>query len=121
MEKLVEVSIDLDNPNEKVIMDFFDIERETDHYYICKVDEWNRKHRNFDVSDIKKVSYHNKISCYYRFVTDIEDIREIEKSGEMATAVAKIHERMDYILSYWQRTLANRVARYNRDCGEGAL
>ncbi|GEM_PF-6444180 len=114
--KLVEVRIDLENYNEKIIINYFDITKETDKHYIAEVDEWNRKTRRFLKGTLNKVLYGGKINLYYRFVTDLEDYRAVENSLLTKRAVDAIYDRHKYILDYWQRTLENRKVRYYKDC-----
>lgn len=114
--KLVEVRIDLENTNEKVQFEYFDITKETDKHYIAEVNEWNRKSRRFLKETLNKVLYAGKVNLYCRFVTDLEDYRKIEKSLETTIAVERLYERHKKILDYWQRTLENRKERYYKDC-----
>lgn len=115
--KIVEIRIDLENCNEKIIFDYFNISKETEKYYIAEVDEWNRKTRRFPKVNLNEVLYSGKINLYYRFVTDIEDYWAIENSLLAKRAVDAIYDRHKYILDYWQRTLKNRKIRYYKDYG----
>lgn len=116
--KLVEVRIDLSNCNEKVIIDYFGIIKETDKHYIADVDEWNRKQRRFLKGTLKQILYAGKINYYYRFVTDCDDYRQIEQSEEMSIAVDELYKRHKYLLEYYQRTLENRKTYFERNYKE---
>lgn len=108
MKRLVEISIDFNNPNEKLIVDIFKIESINKNTIKCPVDDWNRKHRHFDDRGLGCVSNHTPLHFYYRFVTSLEDYQEIIKSTEMKLAVEILWNRINYILTYWNRSFLNR-------------
>jgi len=114
--KIVEVRINLDNPNEKVIFDYFDITKETERLYIAEIDEWDRKTKRFLKESLNRFTYDGKVNICYRFVTNSENYREIEKSKQAKIAVEVLSKRHKEVLDYWQRTLEYRKERYYKDC-----
>jgi hypothetical protein len=101
--KVVEIIIDLDNPNGKPSFNFYDITKETEKYLHSKRKyDWECV-RRFYKKSLDTVHFPKKLVYTYQFKTEIEDYLEIEKSEAMKKAMFHLKNRIKQELDYYQR------------------
>ena len=105
--KLVEVRFDLENSNEKVIFDYYEIINETEKYYFCEI--YEKTYKKFLKGTLNTALYGGKLNYYYRFVTNDSDYKIIETSKEMNKAVTQVFDKLNHKLDYYKKTLKNRL------------
>lgn len=104
--KVIEIIIDLTNPNGKPSFNFYDVTKETENYLHCKA-EWDwKKGRRFCKKSLDQVHYPKKLVYTYQFKTEIKDYFEIEKSEQMQKAMRELEADIYRELSYYQRHFA---------------
>ena len=101
--KVIEIIIDLTNPNGKPSFNFYRVSKETENYLHCKAEwDWERG-RRFWKQSLDQVHYPKKLVYTYQFKTDIEDYFEIEKSEQMQKAMRELKQTIKREMDYYQR------------------
>ena len=101
--KVIEIIIDLTNPNGKPSFNFYDVTKETENYLHSTGEEFWQRGRRFFKRSIDQVHYPKKLVYTYQFKTDIEDYFEIEKSEQMQKAMRELRQTIKRELDYYQR------------------
>lgn len=100
--KVVEIIIDLTNPNGKPSFNFYDVTKETENYlHSSKKYDWEQG-RRFYKKSLDSVHYPKKLIYTYQFKTDIKDYFEIEKSKEMKKAMRELKQAIKREVDYYQ-------------------
>jgi hypothetical protein len=100
--RVVEIIIDLTNPNGKPSFNFYDITKETEKYlHSAKKYEWENG-RRFYKKSLDFVHYPKKLLYTYQFKTDIQDYFEIEKSEQMQKAMRDLKQAIKRELDYYK-------------------
>lgn len=101
--KVVEIIIDLNNPNQKPSIDFYNITKETEKYLHSKA-EYDWEHgRRFYKNSLDIVHFPKKLVFTYAFKTNLEHIVEIEKSQILQKAIEKLKAKTEQELNYYCR------------------
>ncbi|WP_143314532.1 hypothetical protein [Clostridium sp. HBUAS56017] len=116
--KAVEVKFDLNNPNQKPIIEIYEITKETERYLHAKADEFWKYGRRFFKPNMNEAKYNGKLEYSYRFTTNEEDYETIYKSKEMKKAIREIKNILQGDLDCYQWRLNGVVAYYNKCFGE---
>lgn len=101
--RVVEIIIDLNNPNGKPNFNFYDVTKETENYLHSIAKEFWEHGRRFYKKSLDCVHYPKKLIYTYQFTTDIEDYFEIEKSEQMQKAMWELNQVIKRELDYYQR------------------
>lgn len=117
--KVIEITIDLTNPNGKPSFNFYKVSKETENYLHCKA-EWGwERGRRFYKPSLDKVHYPKKLVYTYQFKTDINDYLVIEKSKELKKAIRELKQVIERELDYYQRHFECVFNYYDRNYVEG--
>jgi hypothetical protein len=103
MQRVVEITIDLENPNGKPYFKFYDVTNETENYLHSKAKEFWQHGRRFWKKGLEEIHHPQKLIWTYTFKTDIEDYLEITKSEKMQTAIFLLKNRIQQELGYYQK------------------
>lgn len=101
--RVVEITIDLENPNGKPNFNFYDVTNETENYLHSKAKEFWDHGRRFWKKGLEEIRHPKKLIWTYAFSTDIKDYLEIEKSEKMQKAMFLLKSRIEPELDYYQR------------------
>jgi hypothetical protein len=113
--KVIEITIDLTNPNAKPSFNFYDVTKETENYLHCKA-EWNLEHgRRFYKQSLNSVHYPKKLIYTYQLTTNIDDYLAIEKSAELQKAMRELKQAITRELDYYQEHFKHVFNYYDKN------
>ncbi|MRY42734.1 MULTISPECIES: hypothetical protein [Bacteria] len=113
--RVVEIIIDLENPNGKPNFNFYDVTNETENYLHSKAKEFWDHGRRFWKKGLEEIRHPKKLIWTYAFKTDIEDYLEIEKSKEMKKAMWELNQVIKREMDYYQRHVKCIFDYYDRN------
>ena len=100
--KVIEITIDLTNPNQKPDIRYWEVTKETENYLHSKAKyDWEHG-RRFYKKSLDQIHYPKKLVYTYQFLIKLEDYREIDKSEKMEKAMYELKKKIDEDLNYYQ-------------------
>ena len=105
MSQVVEITIDLLNPNCKPMIETFGITKVGEKNIYCKGGPWGETGRRFFIPNMNEVKYRGHLKYTYRYQTERTDYREIEESEETSHAINEIVKYLGSDLKCYQKRL----------------
>ena len=109
MGQIVEITIDLTNPNCKPRIEAFEITKIGEMYIYCKGNTALETGRRFFIPNMNEVKYRGFLKYTYRYRTEETDYRRIMESRETADAVKRIVRSLTDNLKCYQRMLDGNI------------
>jgi hypothetical protein len=115
VSQIVEITMDLTNPNCKPRIEAFEITKITEKNIYCEG-------RRFYIPNMNEVKYRGFLKYTYRYQTEETDYRKIMESGETEEALKGIMKYLTGDLKCYQRRLDGHIeyCRRNLWCQEAA-
>ena len=122
MSQIVEITMDLTNPNCKPRIEAFEITKTGEKNIYCKGGPWGNTGRRFYIPNMNEVKYRGFLKYTYRYQTEETDYGKIMESGETEEALKGIMEYLTGDLKCYQRRLDGHTeyCRRNLWCREAA-
>lgn len=122
MSQIVEITMDLTNPNCKPRIETFDVTKITEKRIYGKGGPWGNVVRIFYIPNMNEVKYRSFLKYTYRYQTEETDYRKIMESRETEEALKGIIEYLTGDLKCYQRRLDGHTeyCRRNLWCREAA-
>ena len=102
MRQVLEITIDLTNPNYKPKIETFGVVKTGDRNIYCREGDIGRR---FYIPNMNEVKYRGFLNYTYRYQTDETDYRKIVESEETLNAINKIVKYLKGDLNCYQKGL----------------
>ncbi|NBJ93220.1 hypothetical protein [Parablautia muri] len=102
MSQVVEITIDLTNPNRNSMIETFGVVKTGERNIYCKAGDIGRR---FFIPNMNEVKYRGFLNYSYRYQTEDTDYREIIESEKTSNAISEIVKYLEKDLNRYQRRL----------------
>ena len=115
MSQVVEITIDLTNPNSKPRIEAFEITKTGERNIYCKGISGGDAGRRFFIPNMNEVKYRGFLKYTYRYQTEETDYATIVESKETADAIKDILKSLTGDLKFYRRRLEKAADYYGRN------
>lgn len=122
MSQIVEITMDLTNPNCKPRIETFEVTKRIGKNIYCKGGPFGDTGRRFHIPNMNEAKYRGFLKYTYRYQTEETDYRKITESRETEDALKRIMKSLAEDLKCYQYRLEGHMeyCRRNLWCREAA-
>jgi hypothetical protein len=116
---IVEITIDLNNPNQKPVVEVFKVTKEIKEAYAAESND-GETGRRFSFSYFGHVSYQKPLMYSYRYKTEENDYEKIYDSEETMSAMLDLQHKLQEEIDYYQKQINGIMSYYEgarKRCG----